>query len=114
MVAAVAELMEEPAEIIPDTPSMKCLGALLARADLVVGGDTGPLHLAVATGTPTVHLFGPADPARFGPWGPPDRHRVVATDLPCAPCGRLDWPDPADHPCVRTIALARVVAAGRR
>ncbi len=44
------------------------LMALLARASLVVAGDTGPLHLAVALGTPVVGLYGPTDPARNGPF----------------------------------------------
>lgn len=89
------------------------LAAVYARCRCVAGPDSGPLHLAVAVGTPTVHLFGPADAARFGPWGPPQRHAVVASGLACAPCGRLDWPDPADHPCVTTIEVARVAAALR-
>lgn len=45
------------------------LAALARRARLVVGGDTGPLHLAAALGTPVVALFGPTDPARNGPVG---------------------------------------------
>jgi heptosyltransferase-1 len=45
------------------------LMALLRGALCVVGGDTGPLHLAVALGTPVVALFGPTDPARNGPYG---------------------------------------------
>jgi len=36
---------------------------------LVVGGDTGPLHLAAALGTPVAGLYGPTDPARNGPYG---------------------------------------------
>jgi heptosyltransferase-1 len=44
------------------------LMALLRNATCVVGGDTGPLHLAVALGTPAVALFGPTDPARNGPY----------------------------------------------
>ncbi len=44
------------------------LMALLACAKLVVAGDTGPLHLAVALGTPVVGLYGPTDPARNGPF----------------------------------------------
>jgi heptosyltransferase I len=44
------------------------LMALLRGAVCVVGGDTGPLHLAVALGTPVVALFGPTDPARNGPY----------------------------------------------
>jgi heptosyltransferase-1 len=43
--------------------------ALLRRAALVIGGDSGPVHLAAALGTPVVALFGPTDPARNGPWG---------------------------------------------
>ena len=41
--------------------------ALVAGAALVIGGDTGPVHLAAALGVPTVALFGPTDPARNGP-----------------------------------------------
>ena len=45
------------------------LMALLSRADLVVAGDSGPLHLAVALGAPVVGLYGPTSPARNGPYG---------------------------------------------
>jgi heptosyltransferase-1 len=44
------------------------LMALLRNATCIVGGDTGPLHLAVVLGTPAVGLFGPTDPARNGPY----------------------------------------------
>lgn len=43
--------------------------ALTRRAGLVIGGDSGPVHLAAALGTPVLALFGPTDPARNGPWG---------------------------------------------
>jgi len=52
----------------PTSPSSSA--RLAARAALFVGADTGPTHLAAAAGTPTVALFGPTDPARFGPIGP--------------------------------------------
>lgn len=92
------------------------LEALLAHAALVVGVDSGPLHLAVAAGTPSVALFGPADPAQFGPWGPGARHRVVVADLPCRPCRRLDYctiePEgQGPPPCMRHIAVRPVVDA---
>ncbi len=45
------------------------LVALVRRARLLVAGDTGPLHVAAAVGTPVVGLFGPTDPARNGPYG---------------------------------------------
>ena len=46
------------------------LAALLERLDLLVTGDTGPMHLAGAVGTPIVAVFGPSDPARYAPRGP--------------------------------------------
>ncbi len=45
--------------------------ALLRRARFVVAGDSGPLHLAVALGTPVIGLYGPTDPQRNGPYGQP-------------------------------------------
>jgi heptosyltransferase I len=51
------------------------LAALLARARLVVTGDSGPMHMAAALATPVVALFGPTWPERAGPWG--EGHRVV-------------------------------------
>ncbi|HEU4523293.1 MAG TPA: lipopolysaccharide heptosyltransferase I [Thermoanaerobaculia bacterium] len=55
-------------EIAPET-NLRELAALLRDAQLVVGGDTGPLHLAVAMGAKVVGLYGPTDPARNGPYG---------------------------------------------
>jgi len=55
------------AEAAPAT-SLAALMALLRRAVLVVSGDTGPLHLAAAAGTPIVGIYGPTDPGRNGPW----------------------------------------------
>jgi heptosyltransferase I len=46
------------------------LQALLRGARCIVGGDTGPLHLAIALGTPAVAVFGPTDPVRNGPYPP--------------------------------------------
>ncbi len=59
------------------------LVALLRRTALLVGGDSGPVHLAAALGRPVVALYGPTDPARNGPWGPGPvevlRHPASAT-----------------------------------
>jgi heptosyltransferase-2/heptosyltransferase-3 len=89
------------------------LAAVYERAGVVLGPDTGPLHLAVAVGTPSVHLFGPADPVQFGPWGDPARHVVVSSDIGCRPCRILDWAgdNPDYHPCVREIPVQQVVDA---
>lgn len=117
--AAEAPLTAELAALLPEQrvldlagrTDLGTLAALFARCRLVLGPDSGPLHLAAAVGTPTVSLFGPADARRFGPWGPPERHHVVASAMDCAPCGRLDWTDLPAHPCVRDLEPARVLAA---
>jgi heptosyltransferase-1 len=49
--------------------NLRQLAGLLRDASVVVGGDTGPLHLAAALGTPVVGLYGPTNPARNGPYG---------------------------------------------
>ncbi|MGH9536267.1 MAG: glycosyltransferase family 9 protein, partial [Terriglobales bacterium] len=54
------------------------LAAMLTQARLAVGGDTGPLHLAAALGTPVVALFGPTDPLRNGPFS----SRVIVLHKP--------------------------------
>jgi ADP-heptose:LPS heptosyltransferase len=48
------------------------------------------MHLAAAVGTPVVALFGPSDPARYGPRG--TEARVIRVDLPCSPCGQVRLP----------------------
>lgn len=89
----VAALMREEARVMAGRTTLPELAVLLAEADLVIGADSGPLHLAVAVGTPTLHLHGPADPALFGPWSSePSRHRVIMSAYHCAPCNHLDSP----------------------
>jgi heptosyltransferase I len=55
-------------DVAPPT-NLRELSYILENADVVVGGDTGPLHLAAALGTPVVGLYGPTDPRRNGPYG---------------------------------------------
>jgi heptosyltransferase-1 len=56
------------APMAPPT-NLRELTTILGDASLVIAGDTGPLHLAVALGTPVVGLYGPTDPRRNGPYG---------------------------------------------
>jgi heptosyltransferase-1 len=67
LVSAVKAASGE-ADPIAYNGSLSQLMALLRNAACIVGGDTGPLHLAVALGTPAVAIFGPTDPARNGPY----------------------------------------------
>jgi ADP-heptose:LPS heptosyltransferase len=112
----VAAQMEAKAHVMAGKTTLGCLSAILAECRLVLGVDSGPLHLAVAVGTPTIHLYGPVDSATFGPWGPAGRHRALVSDWPCIPCNRLDYDrdELAHHPCVREIDPNSVLAAARQ
>ncbi len=117
MLEEIARNMQSPAVLVTDA-TIGQLAALQAKALLVLSVDSGPLHLAVSQGTPTLQLFGPTDPRIFGPWGKNERHIVLASTHRCPscpniPCGRLDFPpqEVADHPCVRLITEQQVLSA---
>ncbi len=105
-VEAVAERMLHRPLLLAGRTSLGCLAAVIASLDLFVSNDTGPAHLAEAVGTPSVTLFGPADPVRWAPLDPA-RHPVVRLPVGCNPCGF--WECPIDHRCLRWIRPERVV-----
>lgn len=67
------ELAEATGARIAPPTSLRELAGILRKAALVIGGDTGPLHLADALGTRVVGLYGPTDPSRNGPYHQPGR-----------------------------------------
>jgi ADP-heptose:LPS heptosyltransferase len=91
------------------------VAAVLAECALVVTGDTGPMHLAAATETPVVGIFGPSDPARYAPLGA--KSRVVRIDLWCSPCNRIRKPPErcVGHTpdCLDGVTVSQVIAAAR-
>jgi ADP-heptose:LPS heptosyltransferase len=84
------------------------LAALVAHARLLVSGDTGIAHLATGYGTPSVVLFGPMSPSRWGP--PPDRpyHRAIWHGTRAE---RGDAPGPQVHPALLLVGVDEVLAA---
>jgi ADP-heptose:LPS heptosyltransferase len=91
MVASVAARLR-PAQVVDvsGTLDLPSLAAVLERLVMLVTGDTGPMHLSEAVGTPVVAIFGPSDPTRYGPRLPSSR--TVRVDLPCSPCNRIRRP----------------------
>jgi len=81
---------------------------LLAEAHLMVGNESGPMHLAVAAGCPTVGLFGPGEPEIFSPKVP--FFRALHKKLPCNPCGQVRCVLP-DNPCMNRIPVEEVMQA---
>jgi len=84
------------------------LMAVLRNAQCIVGGDTGPLHLAVALGTPAVALFGPTDPARNGPY--PAGEIVLRSPKAVTTYSRSDTTDPS----LLDLSVETVFAAVKR
>lgn len=97
------------ASLAPAT-SVADLAVLTRDAAVVVSGDTGPLHIAAAMGTPLVGLYGPTWPERNGPWDPKDHVLSRADTCAChhkRHCLR-------GAPCINEISVEQVVAAAER
>jgi ADP-heptose:LPS heptosyltransferase len=98
------------AELAPETRNLLELAALYQACDVVVAGDTGPLHLAAALGVPVVGLYGPKDPAVYGPLD--GRTGAVATTVwkhvHCSPCKLRRC---GNVICMPAITVADVVGA---
>jgi ADP-heptose:LPS heptosyltransferase len=95
--------------------SLTELRALLDRAALYVGGDSGPLHIAATTDVPIVALYGPTLPARSAPWRASTAvsESVETHGLPCRPCEQRVCA-PGDFRCLTWITPQQVVDAAER
>jgi ADP-heptose:LPS heptosyltransferase len=92
--------------------SLTDLRAVLERAALFIGGDSGPLHIAATSAVPIVGLYGPTLPVRSAPWRP-RKYRTASVDagsLPCRPCDQRVCA-PGDFRCLSSIPAARVLEA---
>jgi heptosyltransferase-2 len=88
------------------------VAALLERADLFIGADSGPAHLAACAGLPSVILFSGTN--HVGQWRPWSRRALVLTHLvSCRPCHQKTCPL-ADHPCMTGLEPEAVYRAARR
>ena len=113
MIDQIRARIQAPAASLAGQTDLATLTAVLQGARLAVGVDCGPMHLAVAAGTPTVHLFGPSSAEQFGPWGDPARHRVVSAGMRCPRCGDLSPERPEGAGCMVAITADAVLAAAR-
>jgi ADP-heptose:LPS heptosyltransferase len=79
-----------PVTELPPDVDLVLLAAALERLTLFITGDTGPMHLAAAVGTPVLAIFGPSLPTRYAPLS--SKSRVVRIDIPCSPCNLMRRP----------------------
>ena len=107
--AAVARQSQVPLRDLTGRTGLRQLLAILAQVDVVVGPDSGALHLAAALGRPVVSLWGATSAARSAPWR--SEHLVVEGRAPCAPCFLRHCP--IGRVCMRGIEVESVVARAR-
>lgn len=104
-VQEIANLMQQPAVLAPQS-DLNQLSALLARLDLLISNDSGPMHLAAAVGTPVLGIYGPTRPELQGPWG--NGHQVVRKDdLPCIGCNGTTCKI-TTHACMQELSVDAV------
>jgi ADP-heptose:LPS heptosyltransferase len=100
---------------VQGTVDLVILAGVLQQCQLLLTGDTGPMHLAAAVGTPVVAVFGPSMPWRYAPLVA--EHRIVRVDLPCSPCNRIRLPPErcVGHvpDCLEGVTVDAVVMAAR-
>lgn len=85
--------------------------ALLSISNLMISGDTGPLHIASASGIKCLGLYGCCSVSRSGPYG--ENHKTISSQLSCAPCDkrkcRFTNKKEDDTPCMREIKPQKVL-----
>jgi len=101
----IADGMKTPFRSLIGKTSLRTLAAVLERAKLMVSNDNGPMHMAAALGVPVIGLFGPSDPAVWGPWGA--GHRTFYKGLDCRACFHPDC-FRGEQNCMRQITLEEV------
>jgi ADP-heptose:LPS heptosyltransferase len=106
LVGKVARAMRAVPLNLAGKTSIGALGALVARARLVVCNDTSLSHIAAAMRTPSVVIACGSDPRR---WAPLERalHRVLFHDIECRPCMHAECP--IGHPCALEVSTATVI-----
>ncbi len=99
-----------PTSRLAPTTSLRQMAALLSGCDLIIGNDSGPLHIATAFKVPVISFYGPTVPRSQGPWG---QGHVVLQDqrMGCLGCNRMDCPDPR---CMEGIPPGTVVKEAER
>jgi len=88
--------------------SISAFAALVSKASLYVGNESGPLHVAAAGNVPTIGVFGPGEPVIFYPFG--EKTAYVHHVLECNPCMQeVDECKYAENPCISRVRVEEVI-----
>ncbi|MFO7818683.1 MAG: glycosyltransferase family 9 protein, partial [Halanaerobacter sp.] len=104
-VAEIKEMMAHEVVSLAGETSIEELAGLAKRIDLMVSGDSGPVHVTAAAGTPTLTIFGPSNEKKYQPYG--DQHQIITKEIDCRPCGKHQCPKGETH-CLEEISVEEV------
>jgi len=107
-VAEVLTAGQSPLIDLSGRTTFRQLAGVLGRARVFVGADSGVMHLAAATRTPVVAIFGPSNHRAWAPWTPYSPSRVVRLDLPCSPCAYVGHSVGQRQGCAARTCLAEL------
>jgi lipopolysaccharide heptosyltransferase II len=100
----IRENIDHPVLDLTGRTDIDGMGAVMQLCDAVISNDSGPMHLSVAVGTPTVGIFGPTSALKRGPYGA--RHRAVQAHIYCGPCAGIGGPmTGCGAACIRRITV---------
>lgn len=105
-ISSAVEERLAPVSAVIGSLDLRGLIALLAGADLLVGNDTGPTHMAAALGKPCAVVFGASHAAVWRPWK--TAHRVVQNEFPCDHCPVGRCPTFRESRCILTVTVDQV------
>lgn len=109
--AIAAKLPPESCRNLAGKTSLPEMGGIIASADILIANDSGSVHMAAATGTPTVVIFGPTNPVKIGPYG--TGHQILVPATPCS-CGRQRICLHPETACIKQISIDNVIHAANQ
>lgn len=108
--------MKCSAVMLAGKTTVRQMMAVIARCQIFVSNDSGPMHVAAALGVPGVAIFGPTRPEATSPWGgapsPEGGIKIIHHKVDCAPCTYRVCP--IDHRCMTGVSVEEVVEAARK
>ncbi len=115
--AVKSAMQNEPLDLTGKT-TLKQLAAVIQSADLYIGADSGIMHIAAATGTPVIAIFGPSNHAAWKPWTPGSKSIVIRSAPACSPCSYIEHTvglreGCAARTCMHMVTAEQVLDAAR-
>ncbi|MGM0470928.1 MAG: lipopolysaccharide heptosyltransferase II [Bacillota bacterium] len=101
-VQEIVEQMGKEPFVATGQTNLPELAALVNECDLVISGDSGPVHVAAAVQTPTITIFGPSDEVKYQPYQ--TESELVTAEVECRPCGEQECPL-GHHRCMQNITV---------